>query len=150
MLCIFSYKTKSWSPINCQAFKLSSSSLQSSEVYSEPSQISKMELSAKIFNSFQQLTTSTKTPLIDWILRAPLVKFIDWYCIYIDHNIRDLIPRVNGLMRLLKLTKRLCTKLVLALISHILDQIFKIEYKTCAYWIEFETGNFLINEIKKN
>ena len=49
-------------------------------------------------------------------------------------------------MHLLKLTKRLCKKLILALMGYVLNQILKIKYKTYAYWTEKKK---IKNEIKK-
>ena len=42
---------------------------------------------------------------------------------------------------IIKLIKRLCVMLVLALMSHILKKIFKMKYETHAEGIEFEIEN---------
>ena len=41
----------------------------------------------------------------------------------------------------IKLIKRLCMMLVLALMGHILNQIFKMKYETHVYGIELEIEN---------
>ena len=53
---------------------------QVSEVYSESSQMSKMELFAKIINGFQSVTIFSKSPsqMVDWVLNKPLNFFTLW------------------------------------------------------------------------
>ena len=124
----FSCKTKNWSVINHQALNLSSCSLRSSEAHSEPSQLSKMELSAK--NNFQPLTTSTKNTILDDRLGSVCVSGQIYRLIlhlYWPEHQKGLVTMLNGLMHLIKLIKGLCTKLVVSLMSYILNQIFKIK-----------------------
>ena len=108
--------------------KVSSSYLHASEVHSEPSQISKMQILAKIFNSFQPLTTSTKNFILDDRLGSACT-FCQFYRLifnlYWPEHQKGLVSRENGLIDFLKLIKILCTKLVLALTGDILHQIFK-------------------------
>ena len=49
----------------------------------------------------------------------------------------------------LKLIKRLNMTLGLVLMDHILNYIFKMEYETHAYGIEFDSKTFLKSEMKK-
>ena len=69
----------------------------------------------------------------------------------------DLISRVNGLMHVQNLSekKRLCMMLVLLLMGHILNKIFKMKYetiedKTHAYGTEFEIENVFTKWNKEN
>ena len=139
MLRIFSYKTENLLIISCQVSKLSSDSLRLSEAHSELIQISKMEVSAEIFKNFKPLTGSTRSSILDDRLGSACASGQIYRLIlhlYWPKHQKGLLPRVNGLMHLLKLIKRLCTKLVLALMGYILNQIFKMKYKTYAYWTE--------------
>ena len=51
-------------------------------------------------------------------------------------------------MHLLKFIKRLCVKLVLAPMGYILNQIFKMKYKTYAYLTEKNKLNMKRKKIK--
>ena len=51
-------------------------------------------------------------------------------------------------MHLLKFIKKLCVKLVLAPMGYILNQIFKMKYKTYAYWTEKNKLNMKRKKIK--
>ena len=85
------------------------------------------------------LTNFTKNSILDCQLSSACTSGQIYKLIlhlYWPEHQKGLVPRLNGLMHLLKLIKRLCTKLVLALVGYILSQIFKMKYKTYAYWTD--------------
>ena len=49
----------------------------------------------------------------------------------------------------IKLIMRLCIMMVLALMGHVLNEIFKMKFETHGYGIEFEIGNVLKSEMKR-
>ena len=92
-----------------------------------------MKLLAKIFSKFQSLTTSTKNSILGGFACASGQIYRLRMHLYCPQQQKGLVLRLNGLMHLLKLIKRLCMKLVLAPMGYVINQIFKIKYKTYAY-----------------
>ena len=105
----------------------------STGVHLESSQTSKME---------QPLTISTKDLIMDVPLSSECPSIQTYVLIlqlYCSEHWKDLVPRMNCLMHFLQPGVLNWTRLILAQVAYILDEILKIKQKMYASSIEFES-----------
>ena len=128
----------SWQP-----GKLSSSPLHLTEAHLEPNQTWQMDVLRKIVNSFQPLTISTKSSILDVQLGSdgPCSNLCFDFAITLFRTLEGLGTQNESFYALIKIRHLKVDEVEFVLMSHILDQILKVICETYVPQIEYGIEN---------